>query len=276
MTAPRERVTTLAPPADASHAIVCAVWRTLDGPSSLPPVQATVPANVYACLNLMLRGSVRLGRCDGPALPDLFLTGPFARPQQTFASGPLHSLSVVLHPWVLHAWFGLDARASVDRCLDARTLPLLADPALMRLLRAAAADPNRWPDALHRLPPPGPACTAASALASALEHSAGVADAARHLGVGVRQFERRFVQHHGLAPRQWSGIRRFEASLLALARDETPLAAIAAQTGYADQPHMTRNFRRAAAAAPGGARTALREETPGYWAFRPARDLAGR
>lgn len=150
-------------PACAAAWLVCAIWRTLApaGPAAASPVAAVVPANVYGCLNLIVRGEVHAA---GRTLPPAFLTGPFTRPLSTRAGAPLRSLSLVIQPWVLAPWFGRPAGGLVDRLVDL--------------------------DAL---------------------------------------------------------------------------------AGYADQAHMTRDFRRIAALTPAGGRAALVADTPGLWALRAAR-----
>src|SRR5262245_61284707 len=71
---------------------------------------------------------------------------------------------------------------------------------------------------------------------------------ANAIGIGRRQFERRFMERVGLPPRLFGRIVRFHRAsrLLGTAGG----AEIAAACGYADQPHMVREMRRFAGRTP--------------------------
>lgn len=70
---------------------------------------------------------------------------------------------------------------------------------------------------------------------------------ALRLGVGPRQFERRFAQEWGMTPKQFQVIARFSATLQhAMAMPAEPGAQLAAEQGYYDQSHMARDMRRLA------------------------------
>jgi AraC-like DNA-binding protein len=264
----------LAPPSLA-NAIACCIWRQLDTDSATP-VHARVQANTYACVNLLLHGRVELAGKPGVVLPDFFVTGPFTRPLPTTAVGPLRSVSLVIQPWLLRSWFGWLPAELRDALQDLQTPPAAetAGP-LHRALLAAAAGPaaaERLWEALQALG--SPATRVAPSLALPVLLREGVAGAARALGLGERQYERRFGQAMGVPPRTWLRIRRLESALLALAAEDaggTALAQLAADAGYADQAHLTRAFRDSTGEPPARLLRQLRADRPGYWAFRPAR-----
>lgn len=74
-------------------------------------------------------------------------------------------------------------------------------------------------------------------------------------GGSQRQFERVFRETVGLTAKQFASIHRYRRAAVLIARG-MPLAEAAAETGYADQSHMSNEFRRLAGASPG--RFALR------------------
>ena len=73
---------------------------------------------------------------------------------------------------------------------------------------------------------------------------------AGELGLTPRSFHREIVAWTGLAPKRLARIFRLQATLSRLRADRTPLATLATEAGYADQAHMTREFRALAAATP--------------------------
>lgn len=76
-----------------------------------------------------------------------------------------------------------------------------------------------------------------------LSETASVGAAARMAGLGERSLERLVVAGTGRTPRYWRCLARVRRAAAALAED-LPLAAVAADYLYADQAHMTRDFRQ--------------------------------
>lgn len=74
---------------------------------------------------------------------------------------------------------------------------------------------------------------------------------ADHVGISERQLHRRCCAALGYGPKTFARIVRFQR-FLASAREPTPrtFAHIAADAGYADQPHLTREVRRLAGLPP--------------------------
>jgi AraC-like DNA-binding protein len=95
---------------------------------------------------------------------------------------------------------------------------------------------------------------AVGAALATIERSAGrvrVIELAREAGIGVRQLERRFRDRVGLSPKRLATIVRFQRAFGAIAagRDAT-LTEIAHDSGYFDQSHFIRDFRRLAGCSP--------------------------
>ncbi|WP_431113402.1 helix-turn-helix domain-containing protein [Variovorax paradoxus] len=97
----------------------------------------------------------------------------------------------------------------------------------------------------------------------------GVKAAARASGLGERHYRRMFLQRLGIAPKTWMRLQRFDAFVQALA-DPTSLSALAAQSGYADQAHMTREARSIANHSPAKLRAGMARRQQTLWALRPA------
>ncbi|MCX2971704.1 MULTISPECIES: helix-turn-helix transcriptional regulator [Streptomyces] len=97
-------------------------------------------------------------------------------------------------------------------------------------LESVAARAARGPDPLHR------------AVAAALAAGRPVADVARSAGLSTRQLHRRSLDAFGYGPKTLARVLRLQRSL-ALARSGLPPSAVAAEAGYADQAHLSREVR---------------------------------
>lgn len=96
-----------------------------------------------------------------------------------------------------------------------------------------------------------------------------VTEIARRLGWSRQHLTRRFRQCTGITPKEAARIARFEAARRMLSHGTAHgrshpgtgdgLAAVALACGYADQPHLSREWRALAGCSPG---TWLREELP--------------
>ena len=82
----------------------------------------------------------------------------------------------------------------------------------------------------------------------------GVREVAAALGVGERRLQRAFDHAVGVGPKALAGVLRFRRLTQAIAaaseRGPIPWAALAAEAGYADQPHLVREFKRLAGLTP--------------------------
>jgi AraC-like DNA-binding protein len=124
---------------------------------------------------------------------------------------------------------GDELTARVADASDARTrLGVLADTVVCRLAHAPAADP------LVR--------AAVVDLSSPRTRIAGLCE---RLGISERQLRRRFESAVGYSPRTLARVLRLQR-FLALAGRGGDLARLAADAGYADQPHLTRDCARLA------------------------------
>jgi len=87
------------------------------------------------------------------------------------------------------------------------------------------------------------------AVASRLSRGASAADTAEALGWTTRTLHRRCLAAFGYGPATLRRILRFRRAL-ALLGSGVPPAETAARAGYSDQPHLSREVRALAGAAP--------------------------
>ncbi|WUV77638.1 helix-turn-helix transcriptional regulator [Streptomyces sp. NBC_01477] len=116
---------------------------------------------------------------------------------------------------------------------EARRLAERADAGPAAALDAWAADRIRAAE---------PADPLLGPVAAALSAGRPVADIAAASGLGERQLRRRCEAAFGYGPRTLARVLRLQRAL-ALARAGTPFARVAADAGYADQPHLSREVR---------------------------------
>jgi AraC-like DNA-binding protein len=103
--------------------------------------------------------------------------------------------------------------------------------------RAFAEDPLGVLE--RRLRGATPRDVAAARATQLIERGAPLPVAAHATGLGERQLRRRFTTAVGYGPKTFARIVRFQRALARI-RAGQPLAAAAADAGYADQAHMTR------------------------------------
>lgn len=191
------------------------------------PLLYGVPREVY----------VRRLAGRGQALGVKFRPGAF----RTFSAGPVAALADRAVPAA--SFFGAGAEAAGRRILALDDLPEMA----------ALAD--RF--LLERLPagPPDPRVAEVAALVERITASPQLfrVDAlARELDMPVRRLQRLFADYVGVSPK-WvlRRARLHEAAARADSGTGIDWAALAADLGYADQAHLTRDFTAAVGAPPG-------------------------
>ncbi len=90
-----------------------------------------------------------------------------------------------------------------------------------------------------RLPAPDPLVRAA--VLDVARPRSRVRDLGDRLGISERQLRRRFEGAVGYPPKTLARVLRLQRFLGLVARDGADLARLAAEAGYADQPHLTRD-----------------------------------
>lgn len=232
-------------PAGPLRAVVEVTWRAHAG--TAPHIQRVLPDG---CMDLLLSG----GRA--------VVAGPDTTAH--LAGSPAGGVTTGLRfrPGALPALLGVPADALRDRRVP---LADVLDPGRRRLLRPTPAGDGdgdaAWLARLalalqaavdDRTPAPLPP-PALRALAGGMP----AAELADRLGVTGRTLHRRSVATLGYGPAVARRVLRFRTAA-ALLYDGVPPAAVAARTGYADQPHLSREVRALAGVSPGALPAAAR------------------
>lgn len=104
---------------------------------------------------------------------------------------------------------------------------------------------------LERAAPPRPDVAYAWSRLLATDGAVSVARLCAELGCSRRHLSARFGDEVGLGPKAVGRILRFRRAMALLGDPALPLAEVAAASGFADQPHLTREFRAMAGVTPG-------------------------
>jgi AraC-like DNA-binding protein len=230
--------------------LVATVW-THDLPSTVSAVRVLPDAAVDVVVG---GGEVRV------AGPD---TGPVV---ERFPSGAW-VVGLQVRPGAVPALLGVPATALRDERVDLAEL-WGRDGEALRDAVAAATNPSEAAAALEaglaeralRAPDEDPL---AGALLDRLRAGGPAAAVAGDLGLGERQLRRRAGAAFGYGPKVLSRVLRFSAVVDRLRADtDTPLAALAADAGYADQAHLTHEVRALSGLPPSRLRAALGMSVP--------------
>lgn len=153
------------------------------------------------------------------------------------------------HPGVVKGLFGVSPAALRDQYGDARTVfPDFAGTLFDRLKTVSGpeAAAGVFDELLSKVVKekefrPDPLTPAIWRVGETEQTVSAIALAA---GLSERQFRRRFIELVGLTPKEFALIRRLRRSAVKLVEDSLSLADIAAETGYADQAHLSRDVAR--------------------------------
>jgi AraC-like DNA-binding protein len=210
---------------------------------------------------------------DGVKMPVIF-SGPHTQTSVSDNPGPVQLFTLLIYPDAVHALTGLDIAAHMNRfsafsdVLDVQwqymaraVLEAQSDALRVQLIEDFLTP--RW-QALRPTEPVRPQ--------QFLDWSNGVAQRAakQDRGHSERQVDRRIKTWTGQALRQLRGIGRAEESLLRaqLAFDTNTLkwSDIAADSGFSDQAHLCREFRRITGFRPSDLKKLLTHES--YWMYQ--------
>lgn len=176
------------------------------------------------------------------------LAGLHTRPAHVLHDGNQYGVQLDLSPGAAAAFFGCPASALAETAVDLAELPW-PGPDLAARLRELPAD--AW-DARFRMLQEAllerlrvstapPELGRAWHLILASSGRVRVADIARDVGWSARHLSGRFRDRYGVTPKAAARLARFEVASSDVRRGR-PLAEVAADRGYADQAHLSRDF----------------------------------
>jgi AraC-like DNA-binding protein len=162
----------------------------------------------------------------------------------------MHAVGVRFTRGGARAWLGLPLHELTNRIEDAGAVCGAAASPLQSAIEQGEGPDGRFAAAESAIRiglrlTRGPACGIRRAI-YLIERNAGMLtiDAlARACAMSPRQLERRFLDEVGVTPKTMARVVRFQRAVRRLRRGLPP-ADVAAACGFADQPHLAREFRR--------------------------------
>lgn len=237
-----------------------------------------LPSTLSPSLLLFARGGSALRLSDGSLrfAPRASLVGPYLEARDTQALPGSVFLSIMFRPGVMAEALGPGVGELRDRIVPLdEVFPAVRVARLMQIVDDSQS-PTVWVAAVQDLLcrcllPRRDLGRLADLLAAAPEIFQPAHHIAAHLGIGLRQLERRVAHNYGANLRELRRMARFGFSLTRLQTrppERGELTRIAQDFGYYDQAHMDRDYREMAGASPGELLRAVAAGDPGYWLYR--------
>lgn len=176
--------------------------------------------------------------------------GTMTRPLSVCRTGPIDFLGARFRPGGLRAILALDAAEMTDAQADLRNFwPQRDDDTWHRLGEATPAD---RPELLREML--AARLKSVNQIDPFIRHSVARIEAARgelrigelqkSTGLSSRQLERKFASHVGISPKMFARVARFKAAAAAATKSKRmDWATLACDFGFADQPHLAREFK---------------------------------
>jgi AraC-like DNA-binding protein len=259
------------PPHPALRPFVRDLWITEQARPALPSrfVERAMPDGLMHIAIRLTQASIRIADDSGADDFGYAVLGGARSGHYVRASrGPARSIGATLLPGAARVFFGASALAFAHRHTSLNDL-WSAEVSSLREHLIELRRPSLQLDLfelnlLNRLPTIRGVHPAIAASLANMRPDEDVTSMVDRSGFSHRRFIELFVESVGLPPKKLMRVRRFQRVLkLLAAQPAASWAQLAADAGYADQPHLNRDFREFAGVAPEVYRRAA-PESPGH------------
>jgi len=192
-------------------------------------------------------------------LSDFYLYGQAIVPITLHVKGSFKIITLRLYPFAVRMLLGINPKILNDDCLDLKQLPNIDTESVVDRLRKTEGISNKLDviaTYLNELVKLASANTdnsiklALNLIISAKGNST-IKEVREQLYITERTFERRFSKEIGVTPKQFVSIIQFSSSMNKLTEDDfCKLTDIGLDSGYADQSHFIRTFKKYAGNTP--------------------------
>ncbi|MEU3271397.1 helix-turn-helix domain-containing protein [Saccharomonospora sp. NPDC006951] len=211
-------------------------------------------ASSAVLVNLTFGDPITVVRAQGDGAGtyrESLVTGPRDTSAETLIGGRQHGVQLALSPLDAYSITGTPIRLLSNNFLDVTTLFGRPGSELIERLAEQPSWAERFrllDEALTNLrnkgPRPDPVVASAWRALARTSGAVRVATLACELGVSRRHLVRRFTEQAGLPPKTVARIMRFERAITLLHKGEpATFARIAAEAGYSDQAHLSREIK---------------------------------
>jgi AraC-like DNA-binding protein len=240
------------PPSSALARIVRCYW-FLEGAGDGRPEPILPDGRPEIAFHLGARFERHAGGRQVNVQPAAMIVGQLTAPMTIAHRGLARVAAVRLHPAALRSVVRCEARELTEDAFDleavlGRTGELQERLAHAPCDSARAALLDAWLRKIVRAGPRDEVATAVSLIESR-RGAVSLRALSRHVSVGPRHLERAFRRDVGIAPKTLARLARLQHALGRISTG-APLASIALECGYYDQPHMTRDFALLADTSP--------------------------
>lgn len=253
------------------------------GPAA--PFTSHFPANMYSAMTVVHRGQLR-DTASGRMTPPVSFSGVMTREAGREYLDLPETTVVLFKPGRLTDMLRLSASELTDRWLPGNDLLTAAEQNEIADRMAAQATVARQVHVLEeiverrlrraRASRALPLARLVQQLVWRLPHMT-VRELADHAGLGERQLNRQFLAAFGVSPKALIRLARLQLTLwhvqAAAKRSRATLASVAQAAGFADQAHMTKDFRALVGRSPAFLRERMQRSLPSEWAYELRQDL---
>ena len=252
---PMADATLVQPPASVLAPFVQHYWLSLHN------TDRSVLALPDGCIDIVLEVEGGRWRARG--------YGSTTRPTLLPCEPGRHYLGIRFRPGMARHFIRAAADELTDRDEDAQALLPVPLEAIAERVGEAGLFGEIDRHLASRLAGAEPALNGADRMVRAIQAAQGevrLEAIAAQLGRSPRQLQRQFLETVGVTAKFYCRIVRAERAAALLTRDTGErIADVAADAGYADQSHMTRDFERLRGTSPAGRRVAFVQD-PALWA----------
>ncbi len=192
-------------------------------------------------------------------LPDFYLYGQAIVPIVQRVEGSFKLITLRLYPFTVRMLLGINPKILNDDCFDLMQLPNIDTKSVVEQLRRTEGTSEklngivRYFNELVKLASSNTdnSIKLALNLIISTKGTTTIREIHDQLFITERTFERRFSKEVGVTPKQFSSIIQFSSSLNMLTEDDfCKLTDIGLDSGYADQSHFIRTFKKYAGKTP--------------------------
>jgi AraC-like DNA-binding protein len=186
-------------------------------------------------------------------LSDFYLFGQAIVPISLYVKGSFKLIVLRLYPFAVRILLGINPKILNDDCFDLKQLPNIDTKSVVERLRKTediSAKLNGIVSYVNELVKLASANTDNSIklalnLIISAKGNTTIREVHEQLYITERTFERRFSKEIGVTPKQFASIIQFSSSMNELTENDfCMLTDIGLDSGYADQSHFIRTFKK--------------------------------